>query len=382
MQPWRSRMWSRSRGPRDAVGCPRRRRRRHERPAPRPGHGLDADGHPALTRDDLHGQPQPREHSRLRDPLRERARLRARVLRGLPRRRPCRVGLRRRARSRPRRVRGRSARERPPAGRASAHGHALVRCGGDADPRAAGLHARQLRPTHGDRDADRPRCVRRDHRRLRREAGLRLYLSSFRMGDRPERLVELVEPGRRAAVVANAMDDASPEVREEGVQRELVALAELGLDVEELDLREYFDPPGRIAAELRRYGLVWLRGGNVFMLRFALATSGADAALVELLRRDELVYAGYSAGPCVLGPTLRGFEDVDDPAAVEAVHGAPPVWEGLGVLDYVIVPHVDSPGHPETERCEALAERYRIEGVPHRTLRDGEAIVIDSRSRG
>jgi dipeptidase E len=202
------------------------------------------------------------------------------------------------------------------------------------------------------------------------------------MGDQPERLVELVEPGRRAAVIANAMDDQPRDEREEGVQRELAALSELGLEAEELDLRAFVDPPGRIAAELRRYSLVWLRGGNVFMLRYALAASGADAALVELLRRDELVYAGYSAGPCVLGPTLRGFEDVDDPAAVEKVHGSPPVWDGLGVLDYVIVPHIASPGHPETERCGALAARYRTEGVPHRTLRDGEAIVIDSRSRG
>ena len=210
---------------------------------------------------------------------------------------------------------------------------------------------------------------------------MRLYLSSFRMGDQPERLVELVEPGRRAAVIANAMDDQPRDEREEGVQRELAALSELGLEAEELDLRAFVDPPGRIAAELRRYSLVWLRGGNVFMLRYALAASGADAALVELLRRDELVYAGYSAGPCVLGPTLRGFEIVDDPTAVHAVHGAEPVWDGLGVLDYVIVPHVDSPGHPETERCDALAARYRAQRVPHRTLRDGEAIVIDSRSR-
>jgi dipeptidase E len=211
---------------------------------------------------------------------------------------------------------------------------------------------------------------------------MRLYLSSFRMGDQPERLVALVEPGRPAAVIANAMDEASREGRDEGLQWELGALGELGIDAEEVDLREYFGAAGRVATVLRGYGLVWLRGGNVFMLRYALAASEADAALVELLKQDALVYAGYSAGPCVLGPTLRGFEDVDDPGAVEAVHGEPPVWDGLGVLDYVIVPHVDSPGHPETQRCNALAERYRAEGVPHRTLRDGEAIVIGSRSRG
>jgi dipeptidase E len=199
------------------------------------------------------------------------------------------------------------------------------------------------------------------------------------MGDHRGRLLDLVDRDRPAAVIANAIDDAPPEERRGGTQRELEDLAELGLDAAELDLRDYFDAPGRIAGVLRDHGLVWLRGGNVFALRYALAASGADAALVDLLREDALVYAGYSAGPCVLGPSLRGFELVDEPDAVRVAYGAEAVWEGLGVLDYAIVPHVDSPGHPETERCQALAEHFRAGGVPHRTLRDGEVLIVDER---
>jgi dipeptidase E len=208
---------------------------------------------------------------------------------------------------------------------------------------------------------------------------MRLYLSSFRLGGRPEHLLELVDRDRPAAVIANAIDDASPDGRKQGVQRELDDLSKLGLEARELDLRKYFETPERIAGELLNYGLVWLRGGNVFVLRYALAASGAGDAFVELLRDDALVYAGYSAGPCALGPSLHGFELVDDPHGVCAAYGAEPVWNGLGILDYAIVPHVDSPDHPETERCNTLAERFRTEGVPHRTLRDGEALVIDDR---
>jgi dipeptidase E len=197
------------------------------------------------------------------------------------------------------------------------------------------------------------------------------------MGDHPEYLVSLVEPGRPAAVIANGIDYGSPEERDEGVRREIDALAELGIDAEELDLRTYFDRPELLARDLRRYGLVWLRGGNVFLLRHALAASGGDGVLSSLLKEDALVYGGYSAGPCVLGPTLRGFEIVDDPGEVPSIYGVPPVWEGLDVLDYVIVPHVHSPEHPETERCAAVADRLRAGGVPHRTLRDGQAIVVD-----
>jgi dipeptidase E len=204
-----------------------------------------------------------------------------------------------------------------------------------------------------------------------------MYLSSFRLGNHPEYLVSLAEPGRRAAVIANAMDDEPDEMREAGVRRELDALSELGIEAAELDLRMYFGQPERLARDLRTYGLVWARGGNVFMLRYSLAASGGDDILRRLLDEDALVYGGYSAGPCLLGPTLRGFEIADDPTAVESTYARPPVWDGLQILDYVIVPHVDSPDHPETERCGAIANRYRAEGIPHRTLRDGQAIVVD-----
>jgi dipeptidase E len=44
------------------------------------------------------------------------------------------------------------------------------------------------------------------------------------------------------------------------------------------------------------------------------------------------------------------------------------------------VPHVDSPGHPETELVAAVAQFYRDHDVRHRTLRDGQAIVVDGTS--
>lgn len=161
-----------------------------------------------------------------------------------------------------------------------------------------------------------------------------MYLSSFRMGSCPDRLVALAGNDKVVAVVANAMDAAPLDVRDQAVQRELVALADLGFTVEEVDLRDHFVDRSRLAAELRRCGVVWLRGGNVFMLRYALARSGADVELIRLLHDDAIVYSGYSAGPCVLAPSLRGLETVDMPATVGEVYGEEVIWDGLGVLDF------------------------------------------------
>jgi dipeptidase E len=208
---------------------------------------------------------------------------------------------------------------------------------------------------------------------------MRLYLSSFRIGDHPDRLLKLLgaEPGR-IAVIANALDSAPDDVRRAGVEREADALTELGFQPQELDLREFFGRPGgEIASALDAFPAVWVRGGNTFVLRYAMARSGADTALSSRLREDSIVYAGYSAGPCALAPSLRGLELCDSPEDVTRVWGDEPVWDGLGILDHAFVPHVDSPGHPGTELCGRIAEHYRADGTPHRTLHDGQVFVVD-----
>lgn len=207
---------------------------------------------------------------------------------------------------------------------------------------------------------------------------MRLYLSSFRMGDHPEHLAALVgKDGRRAVVIANAMDDAPPDVRRAGVELELAALADLGFDAAELDLRGYFDQEQRLRHDLDGVCLAWLRGGNVFMLRYALFRSGADTVFRDLLAADALVYAGYSAGPCVLSPSLRGLELVDDADAVTRIYGSQPLWDGLALLHEAFVPHFQSPGHPETAAIELVVTRYRAEGIAYRTLHDGQALLVN-----
>lgn len=89
-----------------------------------------------------------------------------------------------------------------------------------------------------------------------------------------------------------------------------------------------------------------------------------------------MLYGGYSAGVCILGPTLRGLDIVDRPS--EKPYGDyRTIWEGLGILGYVIVPHFES-DHPESEasgRVVAFLEQHKI---PFKPLRDGEVIIIDS----
>lgn len=194
---------------------------------------------------------------------------------------------------------------------------------------------------------------------------MRLYLSSFRLGDHPERLTAMLPERARVAVIGNALD-AAPGVRPAGVAQELEALGGLGLTVAEHDLRT------DDARELTSYDGVWVRGGNVFVLREALRRGGADEVLTGLVRSGEIVYSGYSAGACVLAPSLRGLELCDDPDDAGEV-----IWDGLGILDHAIVPHLDSPGHPETDLVARVAARYDSDSTPYMGLSDGQVLIVD-----
>jgi dipeptidase E len=205
---------------------------------------------------------------------------------------------------------------------------------------------------------------------------VRLYLSSFRLGNKPEEMLKLLHGRTRAAVVANADDYKTGADRVASFERERADLAGLGLDPVELDLRDYFGRPADLRRDLGQFDLIWARGGNVFLLRRAMRASGADAALLDLLAGDSVVYAGYSAGACVLTPSLHGIELVDD--AVQVPDGYDPeiVWDALGVLPYSLLPHYKS-DHPESELIDLSLEYMVSHHIPFIALHDGEALVRD-----
>ena len=137
---------------------------------------------------------------------------------------------------------------------------------------------------------------------------MRLYLWSFRMGGHPEHLTAPVgEDGRRAVIIANALDDASAHVRRAGAEREPAALVGLGVDAVELDLREYFGQEQRLRRDLAWVSLAWLRGGNVFMLRYALRRGGVSRLSGGIGRATNRPKARTIAarGGAPVSPTLR-----------------------------------------------------------------------------
>ncbi|MBU3061725.1 peptidase E [Nocardia sp. NEAU-G5] len=205
---------------------------------------------------------------------------------------------------------------------------------------------------------------------------MRLFLSSYRFGAHYDRFAALTgEPGP-VAVIPNACD-AWPAAWSSAVTSDLTPLRRLGFRPEVVDLRDYVGRTGELERKLRGYPLMWVRGGNTFVLRAQFARSGADLVLPALLAEDALAYAGYSAGACLLTPDLHGLEPADDPAEVLPACGIETRWDGLGLVDRRIVPHVGSPDTDPDGVCDRIAETYRAEGVAHWALTDDDAVVVD-----
>lgn len=206
---------------------------------------------------------------------------------------------------------------------------------------------------------------------------MRLYLSSYQLGDRPEVFSALVRGGRRGWTVMNALDGLDEDRRSTDAGTQIANLASIGLQAADLDLRQF--NPNDIESAFGHPDFVWVRGGNVFTLRMALAKSGLDRLIVEGLTADRFVYAGFSAGPCVLAPSLAGLELCDSPEDCRAIYGQVR-FDGLGILDRPVVPHLHSPGHPETDALCRIAALYQTKGQPYWALSDGQALVIDGSS--
>lgn len=208
---------------------------------------------------------------------------------------------------------------------------------------------------------------------------MKFYLSSYKLGNESQKLKTLLpSESRRIGYISNALDwsaDLGRRARTEQFDMEQLRTLAPDLTVEKLDLRDFFHAPGVLKQALVGFGTIWVCGGNSFVLRQAMRLSGFDCALKEFVSDGvNMLYGGYSAGICVLGPTLKGIDIMDD--AFEQPYGEhETIWDGLGIVEYTIVPHFQS-DHPEAAAADRALAYMQGVGVAVRPLRDGEVIII------
>jgi len=208
---------------------------------------------------------------------------------------------------------------------------------------------------------------------------MKFYLSSYLFGDHVEELKRMMPSNKKIGHINNAQDYSQWDpVRSNNNQIEQVEiLNSLGFEAESLDLKNYFGKQDELESKLSSLGGLWISGGNTFVLRQAMALSGFDELFPKLQERKDFLYSGYSAGICILAPSLRTIDQVDDPFDYPYGSFTEPLWDGLGVFDYSFMPHYDS-DHPESELIDAEIKRCEENNWPYKALRDGEVLIIEN----
>ncbi len=169
------------------------------------------------------------------------------------------------------------------------------------------------------------------------------------------------------AFIANAADPY-PENNREWVDNSRETLQRLGIQVEDVDLREYIDKSPELSLALEKFDVIWVCGGNTFYLRHVMRESGFDQVIRPLLEKNK-VYVGESAGSIVAGPTLEKFEEADDPLKAKEV-----ITDGLHLTETVVIPHWG--GDYKPERMKEIKKFYEKSPYKFVTLTDEQALII------
>ena len=203
---------------------------------------------------------------------------------------------------------------------------------------------------------------------------MKLYISSYKLGNRVDMLKKWIKDyDNKIMMIPNSRDGyPDGERKSRGIMNDMIALQELGFDVTLLSLSDYFSNPEKLREDLKSVKAFFAIGGNTFILRQAMKLSGFDEYLKEISHLASYLYGGYSAGICLLAPSLKGLELVDDPTVDPYNH--PVIYNGLGLLEYLPVPHYRS-DHPESEAIEDVVSYLNTNRIKYKTLQDGDVII-------
>lgn len=214
---------------------------------------------------------------------------------------------------------------------------------------------------------------------------MRLFLASDDLGDHPDKLAEMVGNNNKTLLISNARDYKTPEKRLAVVEEDAGVLTAAGLEPVELDLRPYFGKPNELREYVRKFqpGLIFLMGGNTFLIATALEESGMDIIIREGLANNSFVYGGYSAGSMVAARNLNNYLDSygkDDDRydqALEIYKHA--TTEGLGIIDEYVCPHADNARFALL--CEEAAKSISAKGFTTIKLNDADVFVIEDEKK-
>lgn len=209
---------------------------------------------------------------------------------------------------------------------------------------------------------------------------MKLYLSSYKLGNQSDELKKWIQSSKnnKIALIDNSKDAYLDEKRKiTGIENNTKDLEELGFEVILLDLKKYFGKKELLKSDLQDIYAFYVTGGNTFVLRKAMKLSGFDELLLEYSNNKDYLYAGYSAGICCLCKDMSALSIMDEPFVDPYNTGLPPIYNGIGFIEELIIPHYDS-CHKESELASETVKYCKKFKINYQTIRDGEVLIKDT----
>ena len=208
---------------------------------------------------------------------------------------------------------------------------------------------------------------------------MKYYLSSYKFGNDHLKITSLLLKGSKIGHINNSRDfvGVNETNKQNALKEEMRFLDDLGFENQHLDLKEYFHHETSLKRKLESLDGIWVSGGNTFVLRQAMYLSGFDSIYKkELTQRKDFFWGGYSAGICILCDSLKYIEQVDN--AINFPYGEiqKPIFEGLGLFEYGLLPHYKS-NHEESDLIDMEVQKCLDNKWLFKILRDGEVIIIE-----
>ncbi|ELP5691554.1 Type 1 glutamine amidotransferase-like domain-containing protein [Enterobacter ludwigii] len=206
---------------------------------------------------------------------------------------------------------------------------------------------------------------------------MKLFLSSMYFGNEAEALLKMHSGSRKVAICLNANDFLGDIGRLKYYNRTKKDFESLGFEVEEIDLRNYFNRIEELKSYISKFGIFWATGGNTFNLRRAFKLSGMDLLLPGMLNGSDFIYGGFSAGACIMSPSLAGLNIVDNPEEIPFGYDEEIIWSGLNLVEYQIVPHYKSGSEDLATMMQEIINYYDEINVRYIKLTDEQSVVIN-----
>lgn len=164
---------------------------------------------------------------------------------------------------------------------------------------------------------------------------MKLFLASS--ADKTIQLLKdrMPDVGSSVLFIANAGD---PYTDQFWIEWDRTKFKELGYNLNEVDLREI--TPEEFEEHLQNNDIVHVCGGSVYYIMGLILEKKLDTILTKAIKNNTVIYTGTSAGSIIVSDSIKAFSyDSDETEYL----GKVPNNNGLGILNFSIVPHNNNP---------------------------------------